>query len=86
MGLTTSSRKKDVVQKPNNQPRNVETGCQVGQGSPRAVAPNEEEFFAYTPTASLSSLNIMGFVMEMQGIFREVGTEILNIILKNSKD
>jgi hypothetical protein len=45
-GLTTSFRKKNVVQKPNNQPRiggTVETGCQVGQGSPRAVAPSEEE-------------------------------------------
>jgi hypothetical protein len=42
MGLTTSSRKKKVVQKPNNQPR-VETGCQGGQGSPRVAAPSEEE-------------------------------------------
>jgi ribosomal protein L12E/L44/L45/RPP1/RPP2 len=31
-----------VVQKPNNQPR-IETGCQAGQGSPRAVAPSEAE-------------------------------------------
>jgi hypothetical protein len=42
-GLTTSYPKMDVVQKPNNQPR-LETGCQGGQGSPRAVAPSEEEF------------------------------------------
>jgi hypothetical protein len=42
MGLTTSSRKKNVVQKPNNQPT-VETGCEGGQGSPSAVAPSEEE-------------------------------------------
>jgi hypothetical protein len=42
MGLTASSRKKNVVQEPNNQPWIggiywKETGCQGGQGSPRAV-------------------------------------------------
>jgi hypothetical protein len=41
MGLTTLSRKKNVVQKPNNQPK--KTGCQGGQGSSRAVAPSEED-------------------------------------------
>jgi hypothetical protein len=41
MGLATASRKKNVVQKPNNQPK--KTGCQGGQASPRAVAPSEEE-------------------------------------------
>jgi hypothetical protein len=40
MRLETLSRKKNVVQKPNNQP---ETGCQGGQGSPKAVAPSEEK-------------------------------------------
>jgi hypothetical protein len=43
MGLTTSSCEKSFVQKPNNQPRIVETGCRGGQGSPRAVAPKKKK-------------------------------------------
>jgi hypothetical protein len=52
MGLTTSSCKKNVVQKPNNQQKERKKkkekekrkGCQGGQGSPTAVTPNEEDF------------------------------------------
>jgi hypothetical protein len=63
MGLITSSRKKDVVQEPNNQPRIggiywKETGCQGGQGSLRALAPSEEEEEELSVWASLTFMKI----------------------------
>jgi hypothetical protein len=62
MELTTSSRKKNVVQKPNNQPPIMEIGCHGGQGSPRAVVPSEEEEELVNPmylsTAAISIDNV----------------------------